>query len=68
VFWINGEEKKLYKTLTPGEGYDQQTYVGHKWHCQTEITGDLLLDEVGQEQHINVDIHDQKGPPPQMVA
>jgi len=66
VFWVNGEEEIQYKVLTPEEGYDQQTYVGHKWHCRAEGSGDLLLDEVGQEQHMNVEIHDQKGPPPQM--
>jgi VHL beta domain len=44
VFWVDYEgHEKLYLTLPPGMGNNQETYVGHVWNVRDAVSGELLV-------------------------
>lgn len=51
VYWIDYQgREQLYRTLTPGEGYDQPTFVTHPWVVKEGPGGALLATVVGEER------------------
>ena len=60
VFWENFEGgETLYKTLKPEYGYDQQTYVGHKWVIRFKggmKNGSEVMRAIGKKEHQMIQI------------
>ena len=44
IYWSGPAGPVLYRKLAPGESYEQQTFVGHKW--QAKIPGRTAIDFV----------------------
>jgi alpha-glucosidase len=44
VYWLGPNGAVLYRKLAPGQAYDQQTFVGHKW--QPRLSGRTPIDLV----------------------
>jgi hypothetical protein len=44
IYWLGPESPVLYRKLTPGESYDQKTFVGHKWEAR--LPGRAAIDFV----------------------
>jgi hypothetical protein len=43
IYWLNGTEEILYKTLEGGSSYDQATYQGHTFRAKSVTTGLSIL-------------------------
>jgi hypothetical protein len=58
IFWINFHGGLTqYNTLAPGDNYEQQTYVGHKWSIRDEGDNEMMKAE-GQEDAQDIEIED----------
>src|SRR5262249_32747141 len=44
IYWSGPSGPVLYRKLAPGQSYDQQTFVGHRW--QAKLSGLLPIDFV----------------------
>jgi hypothetical protein len=44
IYWSGPNGQVLYRKLAPGQSYDQQTFVGHKW--QAKLPGRTPIDFV----------------------
>jgi hypothetical protein len=44
IYWLGPASPVLYRKLTPGESYDQKTFVGHKWEAR--LPGRAAIDFV----------------------
>jgi alpha-glucosidase len=44
IYWSGPSGQVLYRKLAPGQSYDQQTFVGHKW--QAKLPGRAAIDFV----------------------
>jgi alpha-glucosidase len=44
IYWLGPSGQVLYRKLAPGQSYDQQTFVGHKW--QAKFPGRAAIDFV----------------------
>jgi hypothetical protein len=44
IYWLGPSGQVLYRKLAPGQSYDQQTFVGHKW--QAKLPGKAAIDFV----------------------
>jgi hypothetical protein len=57
VYWINFEgEEELYKRLSPGQAYDQETFVGHIWRVRDEASGEIVDEVEVKSRDANVQI------------
>jgi hypothetical protein len=43
IYWLNGTEEILYKTLEGGKSYDQATHQGHTFRATSAVTGLSIL-------------------------
>jgi alpha-glucosidase len=65
VFWINFEgEEELYKRLSPGQAYDQETFVGHIWRVRDEASGEIVeeIDVKSRDTNMPIMVAGDLGP------
>lgn len=57
IYWVDFSCRLvLYRNLSPGQSYIQQTYVGHLWQFQDSSTGQLMADYVVSSANEVVDV------------
>jgi hypothetical protein len=57
VYWINFEgEEEFYKRLSPGQAYDQETFIGHIWRVRDEASGEIVEEVEVKSRDTNVPI------------
>ena len=57
IYWVDFSCRLvLYRNLSPGQSYIQQTYVGHLWEFRDSFTGQLMADYVASSANEVVDV------------
>jgi hypothetical protein len=57
IYWVDVSCRLvLYRNLSPGQSYIQQTYVGHFWQFRDSSTGQLMADYIVSSANEVVDV------------